>query len=259
MIFLGFSNQPSVQLRLPAGAKSTSEVFVIVQIRDKYDYMEKYQIPPISVVSDSSEINKLIDILQMSKEQRNSDSLLQLLANGDQNSVGQIVTSLSQQMNSRNEENIDEILLSASSTEYMISSLDERKRPVGSLNNDSLIDQYKKQLNIDAMTREYLILTTTKLAATTVDSIKLQASTLAQLTRATNQLTRTAAVSELFFLKLVFRKIYLQMQASNKCYQLAVDLKAIEYEDVLTSVSYIAQCASNVLTVREFYIFSHHV
>jgi len=37
----------------------------------------------------------------------------------------------------------------------------------------------------------------TNLAITTSDSIKLQASTLAQLTTATNQLTRAAAVKEI--------------------------------------------------------------
>jgi hypothetical protein len=41
---------------------------------------------------------------------------------------------------------------------------------------------------------------TSNLAITTVDSIKLQASMLAQLTEVTNQLTRTASVNAIAFL-----------------------------------------------------------
>jgi len=52
-------------------------------------------------------------------------------------------------------------------------------------------------LNIYANARDYLMTYITNLAITTSDSIKLQASTLAQLTTATNQLTRAAAVKEI--------------------------------------------------------------
>jgi hypothetical protein len=46
------------------------------------------------------------------------------------------------------------------------------------------------------------------------------------------------------------------MLASNKCYQLAVALCSmtgtIPYEDVQTAATLIAQCANNVLNVKEF-------
>jgi hypothetical protein len=54
--------------------------------------------------------------------------------------------------------------------------------------------EYNKQLNIYANVRDYLMQFTTNLAITTSNSIKLQASSLAQLTQSTNQLTRTTAV-----------------------------------------------------------------
>ncbi len=47
-----------------------------------------------------------------------------------------------------------------------------------------------------ATIRDHLMMTITNVPITTIDSIKLQASTLAELTEATNQLTRTAAVIE---------------------------------------------------------------
>jgi hypothetical protein len=60
--------------------------------------------------------------------------------------------------------------------------------------NQSVLDEYNKQLNSIANVRDYLITFTTKLAITTVNSIQLQASSLAQITQATNQLTRNTLV-----------------------------------------------------------------
>jgi hypothetical protein len=66
--------------------------------------------------------------------------------------------------------------------------------------NASALADYNQQLNEHANVRDYLMTFPTNLAITTSDSIKLQASTLAQLTGATNQLTRTASVNTNYFL-----------------------------------------------------------
>jgi hypothetical protein len=75
--------------------------------------------------------------------------------------------------------------------------------------NKSALDEYIKGLNVQANVLQYLMAFTTKLAITIPDSIKLQASSLAKLTQATNQLTRTTLVRLksfiLFFLKFYFR------------------------------------------------------
>jgi len=60
--------------------------------------------------------------------------------------------------------------------------------------NQSALDEYNKQLNSIANVRDYLITFTKNLAITTVTSIQLQASSLAQITQATNQLTRNTLV-----------------------------------------------------------------
>ncbi len=60
--------------------------------------------------------------------------------------------------------------------------------------NQSALDEYNKQLNSIANVRDYLIRFTTNLSITTVNSIQLQASSLAQMTQATNQLTRNTLV-----------------------------------------------------------------
>ncbi|CAF5185488.1 unnamed protein product, partial [Rotaria sp. Silwood1] len=57
--------------------------------------------------------------------------------------------------------------------------------------NASALAEYNKQLNTYANVRDSLVTYITNLTITTADSIKLQASSLAQFTQATNQLTRT--------------------------------------------------------------------
>ena len=60
--------------------------------------------------------------------------------------------------------------------------------------NQSALAQFNRQQNIYASLRDYLIKFTVNLTIGTPDSIKLQASSLAQLTQSTNQLTRTSLV-----------------------------------------------------------------
>jgi hypothetical protein len=60
--------------------------------------------------------------------------------------------------------------------------------------SDSALIEFNAQLNSYANIRDYLMQFTTNLAIMTSDSIKLQASTLAQLTQSTNQLTRSSVV-----------------------------------------------------------------
>jgi hypothetical protein len=60
--------------------------------------------------------------------------------------------------------------------------------------NASALAEYNQQLNVYANIRDSLIIYTVNLAVTIPDSIKLQASALAQFTQATNQLTRNTLV-----------------------------------------------------------------
>ena len=103
--------------------------------------------------------------------------------------------------------------------------------------NETALIEFNKELNSQANVREYLMSFTINLPITTSNSIKLQASSLAQLTKATNQLTRNTL-----------------MIASEKCYRLSIALYSmstrIAFEDVQTAGTQLMQCASNVLTVR---------
>ena len=74
--------------------------------------------------------------------------------------------------------------------------------------NKSALDEYIKGLNVQANVLQYLIPFTTKLSITIPNSIKLQASSLAQMTEATNQLTRNTLVRLKYFI-LVFFNIFI--------------------------------------------------
>jgi hypothetical protein len=104
--------------------------------------------------------------------------------------------------------------------------------------NQSASIEFNTELNTQANVRDYLMNYTTNLLISTSSSIKLQATTLAQLTQSTNQLTRAAATL-----------------AGNKCYQLSLYLYSmatkIPYEDVQTAANQLIQCGINVLSVRE--------
>ena len=99
------------------------------------------------------------------------------------------------------------------------------------------MNEYNKELNSQATLREYLIEFTTNLTILTINSIKLQSSSLAQLTQATNQLTRTTLLIAL-----------------EKCYQLSVELHSksteIPREDAQIAATQLMQCGTNILTVR---------
>ena len=60
--------------------------------------------------------------------------------------------------------------------------------------NASAMVEFNRKQNLYAGVRDYLIAYTINLTIATPNSIRLQASTLSQLTQSTNQLTRSSAV-----------------------------------------------------------------
>ncbi|CAF1336506.1 unnamed protein product [Adineta steineri] len=222
-VMLGFSFVSSIEMFLPGTTDNNSLLNIVVYIRDTFDCATEYNIPSIFVAQ--SNINVI------------NNSFLPMLASGNQNRVNQIITSLSQQINQINDLAIETALTNGVSiTQISISSLNSvTQQTIPSVSsNASALAEYNKQLNVYANIRDSLVTYITNLPITTVDSIKLQASSLAQFTQATNQLTRNS-------LTLV----------SDKCYQLALALQAqttkISYDNVQTGVKYITQCANNIL------------
>ena len=104
------------------------------------------------------------------------------------------------------------------------------------MTNASTLAALQKQSHLHALVREYLLSSVMQFGITTSENIKLQASTLAQLTDTSSELTRTALMS-----------------ISTRCFRLAQALLTISdqvsFDDVQIAANYIARCASQVQTV----------
>ncbi|CAF3595141.1 unnamed protein product [Rotaria sp. Silwood1] len=105
-LMIGFSFVPHFQVRLPAGDESTSVLNMIVQIRDSYDCIAEWTISSIVVIMDTKPLISLIKGLHGSSEEINNNPLIRLLASGNQNTMGQIITLISQEFNKMNIQNI---------------------------------------------------------------------------------------------------------------------------------------------------------
>lgn len=106
---VAFSAVSNLQVRLPAGDNQTSLLNMAVDIRDTLDCATEYNMSSISVIVNTNDITDFINVLQTSSSQATSgnNQFVQLLSSGNQNTVGQVVTSLSQQFNTMNSGTVD--------------------------------------------------------------------------------------------------------------------------------------------------------
>jgi len=107
LLMIGFSSMSNFDVQLPAGDDNTSMVNLIVHIRDTLECVAEYNMSSVSVIPDTAGINNLINNLQVSTNAANNNPIVQLLAGGNQNTVGQIITSLSQVFNKMNTQNLE--------------------------------------------------------------------------------------------------------------------------------------------------------
>jgi hypothetical protein len=127
-MIVAFSSVSDIQVRLPSGSDNTSLLNIMIYIRDKLDSSAEYNISSITVVSDAQGIIQLINILQNPTNSPSSNSIIQLLAIENQNIVGQMITSLSQQLNKMNIESIENAILNGiSATSIFVSLLSTTK------------------------------------------------------------------------------------------------------------------------------------
>jgi hypothetical protein len=106
---IAYSSISTFQVRLPAGDNQTSLLYLIISIRDQLDGITEYNLSSVIVRLDLQELNNFInDIEHLS----NTNSIVQLLASENQNIVGQIITSFSQQLNQMNNQNINQAVSS---------------------------------------------------------------------------------------------------------------------------------------------------
>jgi hypothetical protein len=113
-MIIAFSPVPTFQVRLPAGDNRASLVHLIVNIRDTLDCITELNISSVSVTPDTVGIANLINDIQGSSVGATTNPIVQLLASGNQNIVGQVIASLSQQFNQMNSENLNTAVSSKS-------------------------------------------------------------------------------------------------------------------------------------------------
>ncbi|CAF4343724.1 unnamed protein product, partial [Adineta steineri] len=80
----------------------TSLVNIIIVIRDLLDCTTQFNISSIRVIVNLADITDFITVLQAPSTQTNNNQFVQLLSSKNQNAIGQVVTSLSQQFNQMN-------------------------------------------------------------------------------------------------------------------------------------------------------------
>lgn len=119
-MMLGFSSKPTVQLRLPAGTDSRSLVHLIVYIRDKLGCVTEFNLPSVVVVFDFAKITNLVEILQSTSNQINTHPFAKILANGNQNNIAQMISSLSQRLNQINRQTIRSAIASKSTKDHSL-------------------------------------------------------------------------------------------------------------------------------------------
>ncbi len=106
-MMLAFSPIPTFQLRLPSGNDNTSLIHIVGSIRDTLNCITEFNISSVVVVSDSQAITNFIDSLQQSSGGNTNNAFVQILASGNQNAVGQVISSLSQQFNTINNQTVE--------------------------------------------------------------------------------------------------------------------------------------------------------
>ena len=119
-IMIAYWSFSQYQLRLPPSQNQTSLLNLIIFIRDQFDCVTQYNLTSVYVQSNKTELN----------------STIQLLTNGNQMTMNQILISFSQQLNQINDENIQQAIANGiSATSIFISSLD---RSTNFLNKQSI-------------------------------------------------------------------------------------------------------------------------
>ena len=215
---IAFSSVSVFQVLLPAGENQS----LVIEIRDQLNCVIQSNLSLVSVVSIDFNLQNF-----------------NLLSTGNQNTVGQILTSISQQFNQMNKENVDKAVSNGIPISTIsISSLTSQNQPTPTINssfNQSALNEFTNELNSQANLREYFISFTQNLLITTSNSIKLQSASLVQLTKSTNQLTRNTISI-----------------AADRCFRLTLVLQSISMrisrEDAQICATQLFQCVSNILT-----------
>ena len=106
---IAFSSVSTFLVQLPSGSDPMFSLQLLISIRDTRDCVTDWNLTSIVVVRpDSAALDDLRTQLQSPSSGLTNNPLIQLLTYGNQNAVGQVIASLSQQLNQRNTRDLDD-------------------------------------------------------------------------------------------------------------------------------------------------------
>ena len=106
-LMLAFSSLSNFTVRLPSlDVNQTTQLNLVATVRDTLDCVISVNLSTVNVTVDVASINQLVDQLPTSASLSTTSPLVRLLWSGNQNTVAQLITSLSQQFNQIDGQNI---------------------------------------------------------------------------------------------------------------------------------------------------------
>lgn len=109
---IAFSTVSTFSVRFPAGDTTDSFLHVVIHIQDVLHCVREVNMSSLIISVDIEGINHLMSSFQHSSIDLNQNPIVQLLFSENQNVVGQVIGSLSQEFNQMNDQNVDTALSS---------------------------------------------------------------------------------------------------------------------------------------------------
>lgn len=107
-LMVGYTSSSNTAVLLPAGVDPNRTVAISVEITDMLGASTEFWLQSVTVTADTDQIDSLVTTITLSNTQAlNSNPTIQLLSSGSPNTVGQILSSISQVFNEINNENVD--------------------------------------------------------------------------------------------------------------------------------------------------------
>ena len=111
-LMLAFSSVSDFSIRLPSPNTNQTQLNLLVTIRDTLDCVISVNLSTVNVIMDVSPISQLVEQIYNSTGSLTSNRMVRLLCSGNQNTVAQLIISLSQYFNQIGEKNIGDAVSS---------------------------------------------------------------------------------------------------------------------------------------------------
>ena len=109
---IAFSSVFTFQVQLPNGNDPAFSLSLVIYVRDTRDCITEWNLTSIVVRSDSAALDALLNQLADPSSGSTNNPLTELLVKGNANTVGQVISSVSQQFNQKNKQNLQDAVSS---------------------------------------------------------------------------------------------------------------------------------------------------